>query len=356
MLAAGEFESVERVVARQSRDDMPVFFGRAYSDPTAYYKLVSVRERRPALLVLGTSRVLAIRSIAFRPEARFFNAGNGVTRLRHFKAFLERVPAGQEPRLILLGLDQYLFNERFDDLRDDGFEKQWQSDIDVSEMFFSSWKTVYADLAGHKFSLQQLAAPASEQRIGVNARVHRNAFRNDGSYTWARYAADPTNPDHEDHAFRNTLDRIAKGNRRFEYGAHASPAAVRAVDALLQACKARGIHVVAFLPPFAHQVLMAMRARPRDYGYLSEVAPALRPVFETHGFVLEDFSDLADLGASDRETIDGFHGSEKAYLRLVMRLVERDAKLSAFARDRAWLQERLMKTPGDQLVFNHDER
>lgn len=355
MQASGEFTSARRVIGLQVEAKVLVLFGRAYSDPTAYYKFASVLERRPELLVLGTSRVLAIRANAFKPGLGFFNAGNGVTRLRHFRAFLDRIPRGQEPRLMLIGLDQYLFNERFDNLGPDGVEQQWTTDRDVADVFFGSWKDVYADFFRGKFSLAQLAPVDSEIRIGVNARVHRNAFRNDGSYTWASYVADPLNARHEDHGFRNTLDRIAKGNRRFEYGAKVSPAALQEVGALLRVCKARGVHVVAFLPPFAHKVMSAMRSRPADYAYLAGIVPGLQPVFQQYGFLLEDFSDLAQLGATDRETIDGFHGSEKAYLRLLLRLFEKDERLLAYARAPEWLQSRLLSAPGDQLVFAHEE-
>lgn len=355
MWSAGEFTSIHRVVSLQAASKAPVYFGRAYSDPTANYKLASVLERRPELLVLGTSRVLAIRAAAFKPETRFFNAGNGVTRLRHFRAFLGRIPPGQEPRTILLGLDQYLFNARFDNLQADGFEKQWDEEEALSDIFFGAWKTVYSDHFGGKFTLASLAATPGEERIGLNARVQGNAFRKDGSYTWASYVADPASPRHEDHGFRNTLDRIAKGNRRFEYGAQVSEAALQEVDALLRDCKARGIHVVAFLPPFAHAVLQAMKARAADYAYLAGIQPALQTLFQRHGFVIEDYSDLAQLGATDRETIDGFHGSEKAYLRLLLKLAEADAPLRAYLRDPAGLQERLRNTAGDQLVFMHEE-
>lgn len=355
MWAAGEFTPVGQVVSMQATSAAPVYFGRAYSDPTARYKLTSVVERRPQLLVLGTSRVLAIRAAAFKADSEFFNAGNGVTRLRHYRAFLQRIPRGQEPRLMLLGLDQYFFNLRFDKLEADGFEAQWEQDPALTEIFFGTWKQVYGDYFGGKFALPDLAATPGQVRIGLNARVQLNAFRKDGSYTWASYVADPASPRHEDHGFRNTLDRIAKGNRRFEYGEQVSAAALQEVDALLRDCKARGIHVVAFLPPFAHTVLQSMRARSADYGYLAGIMPGLRPIFQRHGFVLEDYSDLAELGATDHETIDGFHGSEKAYLRLVLRLAESDAPLRALLRDPAGLQERLRGAAGDQLVFTHEE-
>ena len=123
--------------------------------------------------------------------------------------------------------------------------------------------------------------------------MHANAFRNDGSYFWGKYVADPSNPENPDHGFENTLDRIAKGNRRFEYGEHVSDDSVRELGRFLESCETRGIHVVAFLPPFAHVVYSELRSRPVEYGYLRELPERLRPVFERFGFPLFDFGDLA---------------------------------------------------------------
>jgi hypothetical protein len=352
MLLAGEFVGVDAVIEEQMLGRHQVLFGRAYSDPTAHYKLRSVLARQPEVLVLGTSRVMAFRSNAFRDEVKFFNAGNGVTRLRHYRAFLRQVPQNAQPRLIILGLDQYLFNERFDPLVDDGIEKLWRSDRRLSDIFFASWKGVYVDFISGKFRVHDLVTARTGIRsFGMNAAVRGNGFRNDGSYTWAQIVADPHTSAHHDYQFQNTLDRIAKGDRRFEYGKHVSQRALTEVEALLTECRTRRIHVVAFLPPFAHRIYSAMRGRDDDYGYLVELEPALRQVFERSGFRLHDFSDLAWVGASDRETIDGFHGSEKAYLRLLLKMIEHDDALRTVARDADELAAKLDTAIGDQLVF-----
>lgn len=356
LVATGEFTSVSHVIELQGKSEIPVLFGRAYSDPTAYYKLESVLSRRPDVLVLGTSRVLAVRSTFFRPDISFFNAGNGVTRLRHFRLFLQRIPRGAEPRLILLGLDQYLFNACFDQLLPDGMESAWASDDTGEGIFVSSWSKVYRDYWERKFLLSDLMVETGERRIGLNAVVHANAFRSDGSYTWADYVADPWNPNNADYEFRNTFDRIHKGDRRFEYGEHVSEKALLELEALLRECSVRGIYVTAFLPPFAHAVFEKMRSMPMQYGYLRELEPSLRPIFTKSGFSLHDFSDLARLGASDKETIDGFHGSEKAYLRLFLEMIEADPQLKVLARDTTYLQARLDVAVNDHVVFRFDEK
>jgi hypothetical protein len=64
---------------------------------------------------------------------------------------------------------------------------------------------------------------------------------------------------------------------------------------------------------------------------------------------------LASLGSPDSETIDGFHGSEKAYVRLFVRLIEGDAVLRSFARDPDYLIARIERASGDHQVFSIDE-
>ncbi len=355
-LKTGESTAISQVIDLQIASRNPVLFGRAYSDPTPYYKLESVLRRRPDVLVLGTSRVLAVRSNFFRSDLSFFNAGNGVTRLRHFRLFLQRIPIGAEPRLVFLGLDQYLFNDGFDPLLPDGVELAWVAEERAEEVFFSNWTKVYGDYWQQKFRLADLLAERGERRIGLNAVAHANAFRSDGSYTWAQFIADPWNPKNPDFEFQNTFDRIQMGDRRFQYGEHVSEKALTELDALLQECRSRGIYVAAFLPPFAHVVFERMQSMPKQYGYLREIEPSLRLVFDKSGFSLYDSSDLARLGASDKETIDGFHGSEKAYLRLFLRMIESDPRLEIFARDPTFLRGRLEAAAGDHVVFGLTER
>lgn len=355
LLASGELTSVERIIALQSNAQGPILFGRAYSDPTPRYKLQSVLQRNPQVLVLGTSRVLAIRSTFFRKGVAFFNAGNGITRLGHLRLFLQRLPPESTPQVIVLGVDQYFLNGNFDGLVADDMESLWSSDRSADDIMISSWLDIYRDYAQGKFSLNQLIAPTSEYRIGVNARVHVNAFRNDGSYHWGQYVSDPTNPNNPDHNFQNTLDRIARGDRRFQYAEHVSEANLVELDLFLAECKKRGIYVTAFLPPFAHAVYERMRSMSREYGYLRELPSRLRPVFAKYGYRISDFSDLATLGAPDVETIDGFHGSEKAYARLFVHLIEADPVLARLGRDPRFLRARIEQSQGHHQVFRLGE-
>lgn len=351
MLASGELKGVDSVLEWQASSPKLALFGLAYSDPTAYYKLRGTLLRSPAVLALGTSRVMALREEYLLPGTVFFNAGNGVTRLRHYRLFLDKIPRGHEPKVLLLGLDQYFFNAAFDSLAPDGMEGQWRGDRDRADVFLDKWLQVYFDLRAGKISLRRLAHRGDLKWVGLSAGMYGDGFRNDGSYSWAKHAGAPDSPDDPDYRFGNTLNRIAKGIKRFEYGDSVSEKSLREVAALLAECKARGIHVVGFLPPFAHVIHEKLASLPDKYGYLRELHPRLEEVFAQAGFPLEDLSDLAELGATDLETVDGYHGSEKAYLRVFIRLAEADGELRAYAQPVDSLKELLARSPDPQLVF-----
>ena len=108
-------------------------------------------------------------------------------------------------------------------------------------------------------------------------------------------------------------------------------AALREIDALLDFCRERKIDVIGFLPPHAHAVWTAMEALGPKYDYIRKLEPALRTRFETRGFEFYDFSDFAMIGAPDTEAIDGYHGSERTYLRLLIARLERGSRLNSRA-------------------------
>jgi hypothetical protein len=61
------------------------------------------------------------------------------------------------------------------------------------------------------------------------------------------------------------------------------------------------------------------------------------------------------VGASDIETIDGYHGSEKAYLRLFLEMNRRSSRLSEWAEESQSLEQRLAACNSDYTVFENDE-
>ena len=351
LFLSGDLAPVEKVIEAQKKNTTLVLFGPAYSNFSPYFKLKSVIERRPQVISVGTSRAMQFRTKFFKEGVSFYNAGGAVSKIKHFEAFLNKIPPDKVPGLFIIGLDQYFFNPRWDNLADDDIEKQLSAnDYGTFDILLDSWKQVYTDYYDKKYSLRHLTVGRKRNLIGLSALIYGNGTRNDGSYRDQKYIRDPFNPKNKDYQFRNTFDRIAKGDRRFEYGETVSDGAVKVLERFLKRCKEKGVHVIGFLPPYPHVVYEKMISMP-EYRYLSQLAPRLSPLFRDYGFDFYDFSDMARFGASDRETLDGLHGSEKAYLRVFIVMAESSRVLQNYSRDLSSLKNILRHTVGDYDVF-----
>lgn len=303
--------------------------GYAYNeDNYRYLKWKSLTLRKCYVAAVGSSRVLQFRDRMF--DMPFYNAGFTIEGVEDFIPFLEGIPDTQLPQYLIVGLDQWMFNPAWDDLKtvhapgywSEGFRKNPNAAV---------LKNVWGDLLSRKYGL----LPDTDDtlsRIGLNAVVRNTGFRNDGSMQYGSQMVKllRDDPAADDYHFADTYKRIDRGNRRFQHGDTTNPAAVAAVDRLLGYCKRKGIYVVAFLPPFADGVNARMQASGK-FGYLGGIFAGLRPVFEKHGFECYDFSSVSQVGSNDQEVIDGFHGGELTYAKLLTKMLDAGSKLNNVA-------------------------
>ena len=331
----GELSSVAGVVTRQMRGT-PLLYGEAYSNPVKRFKLLAIQRRRPDVLVLGSSRVMQFRADSFLDPSVVYNGGGSIATVWDFRHVLDRLDPTHPPKVLILGLDQWFFNPNWAERPDLGVHEFEAEDTPLN-VIQRNWRAVYQELAAGKISLGRLLAGGP--CVGLNAMMQNNGFRNDGSYLYGRVIAEPDRPDHWDPGFQDTFVRIERGERRFEWSDRVDGPAVAELDRALDAAARKGIHVVGVLPPFAPSVLARLRASGR-YPYLAKLLPALRPAFEARGFEVVDLTDAGPLGVTDAEFIDGFHGSDKTYLRVTLRLSSVAPSLGRLV-DRGELERRL---------------
>jgi len=349
----GEFFLLETVERIQRNPEHLILYGPAYSDYQMKLKYLGVRNRKPRLIALGTSRVMQFRSQFFNQDVTFYNAGGGVARGEDLKAFLDRLPLDAQPEVILLGLDQNFFNHQW--VRNS--EKRsidtmfLEDDIEPLQILRTRWKRVYKDYFEGKFTLGDIIR-ADRSLIGLSAIMKRSGFRNDGSYMHGLMIKEPHNPEYnDDYEFIDTMRRIDNGNKRFEYGTEIRQESVAELKEFLAECKRRRIHVSAFLPPYAHAVHEKMRSMEGRYEYIWKLHSEISPVFEKYGYKIQDYSDMSVLGAGDEEALDGFHGSEKAYLRLWLKMQGQDTILRQFSDDQKKLESVLNESQNPLLLF-----
>ncbi|MBJ6801701.1 hypothetical protein [Geomonas propionica] len=366
LVGSGEFRFNVDEMVRNAVSGVPQQVGFRFNEsPYKYLKLktLSTLPRRD-VVALGSSRVLQFREKMFAPSS-FYNAGYTVTSVPHFLAFLSSVPEDRLPKVLIVGLDQWMFNKRCEALDGKAAKIDFTSykQMDIASVLTASHK-IYKKVFDGTVALDQVVAAgrpgacaigaggASLRNVGFNAFANKTGFLNDGSMHYGgqieKLLAGDKSAD--DYRFESTLKKIDKGDTKFSHGDHADAEAVRQLKPFLDFCAQKKIHVVAFLPPFSDTAYRRMQESGK-FQYLKELSPMLAPVFRDYGYEFYDFSSVSAAGSSDLEAIDGFHGSESVYLNMLLRMLETGSALNRFC-DVAALREAAAHKKNRYLVYD----
>lgn len=300
--------------------------------PYRYVKYRILQASAPAdVLALGSSRVLQFRREMF--TARFYNAGYMVKDIGEFRALLTALPKEKYPKVVIVGLDQWMFNRAWDDLRTVSapYRVPARPGPELLGSFSGKLLKFTETALQGRLDLSR-AYGGSDLAIGLNARLYSSGFRNDGSMRYGIQVERLLNDDPaaSDYRFSDTFERIGEGDGKFMPCGEINAAALDALEAFLVFCRQHDVAVVSFLPPFADSVYNRMRESGRYRGY--EALPgALAQLVRKHGGEFYDFSQVALAGSSDREVLDGFHGSEVVYQRVLISMLERGSLLGRYA-------------------------
>jgi hypothetical protein len=271
---------------------------------------------------LGSSRVLQFRKEMF--DTTFYNAGYTISSISDFRPFLKSLPDFKKPKYLILGLDQWMFNESYDSLNTIPSTENWQKSFSFVPKPYPTYKSVYTDLYVGKYNLSLISDNNNSfYKIGLHANISNTGLRNDGSFFYGDQIKKLINNDKtaNDYNYSDTYDRIEKGDRRFQFGQSVNNKAVLELNELLKYCKSQQINVIAFLPPFADKVYQQM-INSRKYPYLENIFNSIKPIFDNHNYEIYDFSMVSLCGSNDNETIDGFHGGDVTYQKILISMLD----------------------------------
>ena len=352
ILMADEETSPDHVIVLQQQDPS-LLYGPAFTNQIPYYKLQNTLIRKPQILILGTSRVMQFRQNFFSTPTNVYNAGGGIVYLWDYADFLKLIPSNQQPKLLILGLDQWQFNPNWRRERHQLYQtikKKTHALVEqpLLHVLQANFKEIYQAMLAEKVTFDLLWKNIRQrQGIGLNAVIEKQGFRSDGSYRYGLLKLS----DYQER-YVDALDRIKNGANFFAYAENMDNSRLEILRKILEFCQQNNIHVVAFLPPFSPASMQAMLANQPRYNYLTQIAHTLEPVFQEYGFSFFDFTNPKKLKiTSDDEFIDGFHGSEKTYLQILIQLAKRDEYLAKYV-DLSFL-ENLLQTVKDPIyIFN----
>ncbi len=315
---AGELMPLSEIIIRQLARG--TIYGSAIHEDGFAYKLELVAAAKPAVIALGSSRVLQFRQSSF--SDKFINAGRAMITPAEGLEFMRALLPRHKPEIVIIGADFWWFNPNWPYPRRLPRNSSldipalhlveswlWEAKISVADL----WRVAVLGDVGNYLT--------GHNNIGVAAIIRGNGYRPDGSRDYGlRYAGqDPT---FDDQGFANTLKRIETADAQFRYAERASIGRFRQLDQLLGFLKANGITPIIVLPPLARRVLDGMADRGAAFGYfadLHEYAAAL----QTESY---DFTEPESLGAGDCEFVDGFHGGEIVYQRILAEIISQNPR------------------------------
>jgi hypothetical protein len=293
--------NIGNVVKRQQSDAL-VLFSSGINQDVFDYKLRLFEEIKPDVVVIGSSRALQIRAALF--NRRFVNLGGAVGTVIDLQRVAKRLSAStHKPELALIFLDPWWFNERYPRIFAEHAGRDFALLPSVSLLF----------QAVRRIPIRRISAEGGRHYFGIAALTTGDGYTGDGSYHYTSIISGARGGD--DIAFAETLQRIKESTRRFETGTHASGKALAYVTDSVDLLEKAGIRVILIAPPFAAPVWREMQ-RTRGYAYIAE---DYRYLSEQTNVSLFDFSDAATIsGSSDCEFVDGFHGGDTTYARILL--------------------------------------
>lgn len=318
----GESWPLGRVLAAQERDPHAIFMRGLIDQSIAAYKWAALVRRRPALVALGSSRVMHVRAGMFGADSpAFYNLGGILSRVENLAEFVERLPPGYAPRVVLLGVDVWWFNAARPPAEPIGFEAdgvlRWQGHL----LAFREFARDRSLLAAALGSLRPGAGAGD--RIGLHARLSGEGFRGDGSLdSGLPLPQDEAGWRFVDRERPPVLRRIRRGTHFFEVTDGASPQRLALLRETLARLVARGALVAGFAPPLATEAARLLEADPRHARLWREYREQVPRVFAELGLPFLDASTPATLGLDDRYLIDGLHAEETFHLHVLLRLIE----------------------------------
>ncbi len=314
----------------KSNNKEKYLIGYAYNqDSYGYlkYKYISNNEQKD-ILTLGSSRILQFREQMFKNS--FYNAGYTVSSIKEFQIFMNLIK-GKYPKILIISLDQWMFNKNWPDHKTPKSPSYYKSNPNNS-VKFQNFLKVYRDIFAGKIKFDLLTKTNENiKEIGLSAKFVKQGYFNDGSMFYGvqidkLLKKDKTSYDFE---FNETINRITKGIDKFEYSSEVNEEAFDDLNKFLKFCYENKIYVVSFLPPYSKKVYDEM-LKSGKYSYLGKINEKVKPIVEKYGFEFYDFSLTESINSSDTEFLDGFHGSEVTYLKLLITMIKSNSALSKY--------------------------
>jgi len=316
-----------QIVAWMQQSDLPILFRPGFGNRDQQFKRISVDTQQPAVMVLGSSRVLQFRAhfLTQNPGA-FYNAAAPAWQLPEIEQLLKTI--NHQPEIIVLGVDAPWFNDAYEgDPIIEPPSTMWERLFVVNRTFLQE------RLEGKEIDIQQALArvePGGSGGIALGGRAIRDGhgFRNDGSEQYgdflvAQHLWQPNMRGHHRGLFHDGEDMYVPGQI-------VSQESMQQMRDILAYAQEQDILLIGFMPPYMPSLWEAMRGDPR-FAYIADLIPQLETLFAEFGYPFFDYSDGRLLGATDEDFFDGWHHSERIAAQLFINMARDVPQLAQYS-------------------------
>ncbi len=336
---SGEAMPYRMVLALQAADHSIIYRRRNMAPQQSLaYKLAALRMRPPpAVLMIGSSRVLVFHSEFFNDPDNFYNAGMPGAYLDGVAALLDSLTPETAPDVLLIGVDAFWFNARLDvaQRRAGTFTAADDDWVWVGE----STRATLREIARGEYGLSDMFARRDPIgggiALGFDAQETGIGYRWDGSMqtnpTLMAHAA--SQPPRESYRL---YPPTQAGNTVIEHH-------FEALNIVLARAEAMGITVIGFMPPYMPEMYVFMHESGR-HAYLDEARARLGDMFAQRGLAFFDFSDISTLGVGAEEMMDFVHPSERLAARMLSIMAREVPALRTYV-DPARLEHEFVNLP-----------
>lgn len=288
---------------------------------------------RPRIVAIGSSRVLQFRESFFSKS--FYNMGYTVGDIPAIKATVNHMDKSHRPDLIIVGIDFWWFLKNYTlNPVYSGSKREGLSIKGILKYIFYPYFLWIKNESNLAAFIESFYSP----KITSDSRgtIH------DGSFLYFDII-DGSSP--HDVKFRKTEKRVHDCTSPFFSAREISKEHVEAFITYAKELQAIARHVVYIMPPISNYIYRDMKSNENLYPHVF----LLKKMLEDKGIRVFDYTDPLTVNSSDCEMIDGFHGGEITYARLMLDLARKDPEIQ-YAINAEYLSDSVKKFNGYAMI------
>jgi hypothetical protein len=350
----GESWPLNKVIRYQEQHPHAIYSRGLLDQGTFRYKYVQLLRRRPAIIALGSSRVMQFRSEMFGEQGHsFYNTGGLIHSIDDLQNFFDRLPAEAMPKVVILGVDFWWVNANQRREVFDAF------DVGVDEDGTYRWEghaTAVGEFIRHPLSIRDLVTHSfgrlhKADAIGYRAQLHHLGFRLDGSKRF-EIRVPKTDAEWAARMARLTkgVDEVPKGEFPFAHTDGVSQPLLERLKENVLRLKSNGVSVIAYSPPVVTAWARAAAVAPQQREFWSQYHKMLPDLFRTLDIPFWDVETPADVGADDRAMRDPYHAHETFDVRLLAKFCQ-DPRVRALFPESAGIAQETLQSPKTNPLY-----